>query len=289
MKKLNAFKLKFNSGRALRTLGALTGVAMLAACSAGGAQAGAEASGTPESSAASNDLLAQVKEAGKLRIGLEGTYKPYSFHDESGKLTGIETDISALIAKDLGVEPEYVETKWDSLIAGLDVGRYDIVINDIQPTPERAEKYDFSEPYIQAVGKVVVKEDSPLQKLEDIKGATAAQTPSSNWGVTAGEMGAQVVAVGGFTEAIELVKTGRAQAHANSLVTLQTYLQDHPDSGLRLLEGEITQDNSDVILLPKGADTLREAVNASLQKHLENGDLAQIFEKYVGSDLSPKA
>lgn len=288
MKHLKTFTLNQKAKRALQTLGTLGVVTMLAACSTGGTHASSGSQGT-HNSVATGNLLAQVKESGKLRIGLEGTYKPYSFHDENGKLTGIETEISTLIAKDLGVEAEYIETKWDSLIAGLEVGRYDIVINDIQPTPDRAQKYDFSDPYIQAVGKVIVKKDSPLQKLEDIKGATSAQTPSSNWGVTADEMGAKVLAVNGFTEAIELVKTGRAQAHTNSLVTLQTYLKDHPDSGLRLLEGEIIQDNSDVILLPKGADSLREAVNSSLHKHLENGDLARIFEKYVGMDLSPKS
>ena len=94
------------------------------------------------------DLLAKVKDEGKLIIGTEGTYAPFTFHDESGKLTGFDVEISQEVAKRLGVKAEFLETQWDAMFAGLDSKRFDMVANEVGIKPERQEKYDFSDPYI---------------------------------------------------------------------------------------------------------------------------------------------
>ncbi|MFP3741204.1 transporter substrate-binding domain-containing protein, partial [Burkholderia sp. SIMBA_019] len=59
------------------------------------------------------DELAQVKSSGVFRVGIEGTYAPFTYHDETGKLTGFDVDIASAIAQRLGVKPEFVEGKWD--------------------------------------------------------------------------------------------------------------------------------------------------------------------------------
>ena len=129
---------------------------LLAACSGGnGSSAG--------SAQSSSNLLESIKSAGKIRIGVEGTYRPYTYHDASGKLAGFEYDIAETLAKDLGVTAEYIETPWDSLIAGVDAGRYDIVLNNVAPTEERKKKYDFSVPYAHSRARVGVKKDSSLR------------------------------------------------------------------------------------------------------------------------------
>lgn len=89
------------------------------------------------------DELAQIKSAGVFKIGTEGTYAPFTYHDESGKLTGFDVEIGTAIAQRLGVKPQFVEGKWDGLIAGLDVNRYDAVINEVAITDARKAKYDF--------------------------------------------------------------------------------------------------------------------------------------------------
>jgi len=94
------------------------------------------------------DLLAKIKDEGKLLIGTEGTYAPFTFHDASGKLTGFDVEISREVAKRLGVEPEFKETQWDALFAGLDAKRFDMIANQVGIRPDRQEKYDFSDPYI---------------------------------------------------------------------------------------------------------------------------------------------
>ncbi|MDY3049997.1 MAG: transporter substrate-binding domain-containing protein, partial [Rothia sp. (in: high G+C Gram-positive bacteria)] len=118
----------------------------LSALTLGLAACGSSSSSNSASAAA--DKLQAIKDAGKIRIGFEGTFAPWNYHNEAGELVGMEKEIGDLIAADLGVSAEYTETPWDSLIAGVDADRYDIVINNVSPTEERKLKYDFSNPYV---------------------------------------------------------------------------------------------------------------------------------------------
>lgn len=264
---------------ALSAAGASALALALAAC-------GSSSSG---SSSAAADKLQAIKDAGKIRIGFEGTFAPWNYHNETGELVGMEKEIGDLIAADLGVEAEYTETPWDSLIAGVDADRYDIVINNVSPTEERKQKYDFSNPYVASEGKVAVLQDSELQTTADLNGATAASSETSNFRTLLEEAGAKMTIVTGFDEAIEQVLTGRVDACGNDAVTFAYYKEQHPDAPIRLLEGILGEPSTAAILMPKGATTLQTAINDSIAKHLENGDFKAIYEKYVGIDLSPKS
>ena len=259
------------------------------ALSAAGASALALALAACGSSSSSADKLQAIKDAGKIRIGFEGTFAPWNYHNEAGELVGMEKEIGDLIAADLGVTAEYTETPWDSLIAGVDADRYDIVINNVSPTEERKQKYDFSNPYVTSEGKVAVLQDSELQTIADLNGATAASSETSNFRTLLEEAGAKMTIVTGFDEAIEQVLTGRVDACGNDAVTFAYYQEQHPDAPIRLLDGVLGNASEAAILMPKGATTLQTAINDSIAKHLENGDFKAIYEKYVGIDLSPKA
>ncbi len=271
---------KINRRTALAATGASALALALAAC--GGS------SSTGSSTSAAADKLQAIKDSGKIRVGFEGTFAPWNYHNEAGELVGMEKEIADLIAADLGVKAEYIETQWDSLIAGVDADRYDIVINNVSATEERRAKYDFSKPYVASEGKVAVLESSSLQKVEDLKGSTAASSETSNFRTLLEEAGAQMTIVTGFDEAIEQVLTGRVDACGNDAVTFAYYQQQHPDAPIRLLDGILGEPSTASILMPKGASSLQEAINESIIKHLENGDFKAIYEKYVGVDLSPQ-
>ena len=89
------------------------------------------------STAMAGENLDAIKSAGELKIGTEGTYAPFTFHDKDNKLVGFDVEIGEVVAQKRGVKPEFVEGKWDGLIAGLDVKRYDAVINQVGTTEER--------------------------------------------------------------------------------------------------------------------------------------------------------
>lgn len=263
---------------------ALTGV--LAAC---GPKQQRGSDGSVESSAAKDlDVLARIQDSGTIRIGLEGTYRPYAFHDSSGKLVGFEKDIADAIAKALDAKPEYIETEWDSLIAGLDVDKYDIVVNNVGITPEREKKYLFTEPYARSVGRVAVPEDSKISSLKDIEGVRAAQTATSNWAEQMKGLGAEIVPVQGFAEAMELLTADRADATANDLVSFTTYQDEKPSAKFRLLEEELPDAATVGIIMGKQQTALKKKLDEILEKAKDDGSLKAIYEKWVGTDLTPE-
>ena len=111
--------------------------------------AGCSSKNSASSTAGSEPLnkLDSIQNSGKLVVALEGAWQPWSYHDETDTLVGYDVEVSRAIAEKLGVKPEYVESDWDSLFAGLDAGRYDMVCNGVEVTEERAKTYDFTVPY----------------------------------------------------------------------------------------------------------------------------------------------
>lgn len=243
----------------------------------------AEAAGT---STAADDALAKIQEAGVLTIGTEGTYAPYSYHDESGKLVGFDVEIAELIAEKLGVKAEFAETKWDAMIAGLDAKRFDIIANQVGITDARKEKYDFSEPYTYIHGALIVQKDNEdIKTFEDLAGKKSAQTLTSNWGQTAEQYGAELVGVDGFEQSVELIASGRADATINSEVALYDYLKQKPDAPIKVVA---LSDNPSIVGIPvrKGEDSLYEAVNKAILELKEDGKLTELSLKYFGVDIT---
>ena len=136
----------------------------------------------------------QALSTGVLRVGTEGTYAPFSFHDPgTGQLEGYDVDVARAVGDKLGVKVEFVETPWDSIFAALEAGRFDVVANQVTITPERQAKYDMSDPYAVGEGVIVTRaDDSTITSLADLKGKTAAQSMTSNWAKVARDAGAKV-------------------------------------------------------------------------------------------------
>lgn len=235
--------------------------------------------------AQSTNKLEQIQEAGTINIGLEGTFPPFSYHDETGALTGFEYEIAAQIAEDLGVEATYVETKWDSLIAGLDTDKYDFVINNISVTDERKEKYDFTIPYMESVAVLAKhKDNADIQTIEDLDGKKAAQTVTSNFAKDAEALGAEIVATTDLTSSIQLVEQGRADGTIHDRVTFLTYLQEKKDSPLTIVEGS-TSSSEIALILNKENEEFREKLNEIIKTRSEDGTFAAISEKYFGENI----
>ena len=236
--------------------------------------------------AAAQSALDQVKTAGALRIGTEGTYAPFTFHDASGTLVGFDVEIGQEIAKRLGVTAEFVEGPWDGLIAGIDANRYDVVINQVGITDARKEKYDFSEPYIASKAVLIVKGDNTtIASFADLAGKKAAQTLTSNFGKLAEENGAELVGTDGFDQSIALVLQGRADATINDSLSFYDFKKQQPDADLKIAA---TQENADYsgVLLAKGKPELLAAINAALEEIKADGTYAALSEKYFGADVS---
>ena len=155
--------------------------------------------------------LEDIQNAGVIKVGVEGTYQPYTYHDEDGNLTGFDVDVAKAIAEKLGVEVDFTEADWDSLLAGIDSGRIDTVINAVSVTDERKEKYDFAGPYFYIEQQVVIKKgNDEIKSWDDLKGKKVATNITSTPADIYKAAGAEVVAISTSDEAASLVLSGRA-------------------------------------------------------------------------------
>ena len=236
--------------------------------------------------AAAQSNLDAIKAAGVLKIGTEGTYAPFTYHDASGKLVGFDVEIGEAIAEKLGVKAEFLEGKWDGLIAGLDAKRYDVVINQVGITEERKKKYDFSDPYIASKAVLIVKADNEdIKRFEDLSGKRAAQSLSSNFGKLAEASGAELVGTDGFDQSIQLVLTGRADATINDSLSFLDFKKQKPDAPVKVVAEQADADYSGVILR-KGEPDLLAEINEALVAIREDGTYDVISQKYFGADVS---
>lgn len=234
------------------------------------------------------DQLAQIQKKGELVVAMEGTWSPWTYHDESDQLVGYDVEVANLIAEKLGVKAVFVEGEWDGLFAGLDAGRYDIVINGVEITEERGEKYDFTDPYAYIRTAIVVNgSNDEIQSFEDLNGKNTANTISSTYAELAESYGATVTGVDDLNQTFELLLSGRIDATLNAELTYYDYMKAHPDRDLKI--AALTEEASLVsIPLRKGAqsESLREAINRAIAEISESGELAKLSEKYFGSDIS---
>lgn len=233
------------------------------------------------------DLLAEVKDRGVLKIGTEGTYAPYSYHNEKGDLTGFDIEIGEAIAKQMGLKAEFVESNWDSCIAGLDAKRYDVVMNQVGITKERLTKYDFSTPYtIAKVVLLVSSDNNEITSFDKMQGKTSAQSMTSNFTRLAEGYGAKIVSTDGlFSKAVELVTTGRADATINDELTYLDYLNKQPNTKLKVV-AEQEEVSKNAVMIRKGNDSFRDAIDQALSELQENGTLKEISDRYFGKDIT---
>ena len=273
----------------LMSVMAAAGVLTLAGCSSNSGSSAA-ASGTASSAASTGaaDQLAAIQANGKLVVALEGAWQPWSYHDESDTLVGYDVEVSRAIAEKLGVEPEYVESDWDSLFAGLDAGRFDIVCNGVEVTDERAKTYNFTTPYGYIHTALAVRKDNEdIKSFEDLKGKTTANSLASTYMELAESYGATVQGIDTLEETIQLLTAGRIDATLNADVSFYDYLNVHPDADFKLVAQ--TEDASHVAIpVRKGDDSasLLEAINTAIEELRADGTLKALGEKYFGQDIS---
>ena len=266
---------------------AAAGVLTLSGCSNSSTSTAASA-GASSAAGSAADQLAAIQASGKLIVALEGAWQPWSYHDESDTLVGYDVEVSRAIAEKLGVAPEYVESDWDSLFAGLDAGRFDMVCNGVEVTDERALTYDFTTPYGYIHTALAVRKDNDeIKTFEDLKGKTTANSLASTYMELAESYGATVQGIDTLEETIQLLAAGRIDATLNADVSFYDYLNVHPDADFKIVAQ--TEDASHVAIpLRKGDNsaTLLEAVNNAIDELRADGTLKELSEKYFGQDIS---
>jgi len=240
----------------------------------------AAACGAPDS-----DKADRIQTAGVLRVGTEGVYAPFSYHDESGQLVGYDVDVVKAVGDKLGVKVEFVETPWDSMFAALEANRFDIVANQVTINAERKAKYDLSDPYAIGQGVIVTRaDDNSVKSLADLKGKIAAENPTSNWAELARANGARVESVDGFAQAIKLLNQGRVDVVVNDSIAVYQYLAETGDKTVKIAAE--TDEKSEQGFAARKDSGLLPELNKALKDLSNDGTLPKISEKYLKANVS---
>lgn len=234
-------------------------------------------------------LLDRINQHGTITVGTEGTFAPFTYHDRHGKLTGYDVEVTRAVAKKLGVTVDFKETPWDSMLAGLKSGRFDMVANQVAlTTKKRQATFDKSESYNWSGAILLARQDeNEINSVKDVKNKKAAQTLSSNYGELALKYQAKIVPVDGLAQSLLLIKQHRADVTFNDSLALLDFLKKYPDSEFKIVWESPNKKGSGFIL-NKDHQAALAKINAAILALKQDGTLKKIGEQFFGRDISVK-
>lgn len=233
-------------------------------------------------------LFDEIRQRGELRVGLEGTYPPFSFQDERGQLAGFEVEFAQALARELGVRAALQPTKWDGILAALESGRLDVVINQVTITPERQQTYDFTQPYTVSGIQVIVRSgmEDEITGPQDLAGRSVGVvlgTAYEEW-LRENVPDADIRTYDDDPTRNQDLIVGRIDAILNDRLIVGNLVKQ---SGGRIVAaGEPFATQRQAIALPKGNPELLAALNDGIDAMRADGSLSRISEKWFGSDVT---
>ena len=233
------------------------------------------------------DLLDEVKARGTLRIGVEGTYPPFNFRNDKGELDGFDIDIAKALAARLGVKPEFTTTEWSGILAGLQAGKFDVIVNQVAATDKRRETFDFSAPYVISYPQLIIRtgETRKLASAADLEGKTIGVGQGSNYAELAkGIAGAQVRTYPGAPEYLQDLASGRIDAAINDSLLIP-YLRDKTRLPVKA-GAPIGPAGSNAIPFRKGNPKFGQAIDKALGDMKADGSYAKISIRWFERDVS---
>lgn len=233
------------------------------------------------------DLLDTVKARGTLKIAVEGTYPPFNFKNAKGELDGFEVEIGKLLAQKLKLKPEFVTSEWSGILAGLQAGKFDIILNQVAATDKRREVFDFSQPYTLSSAQLIVRKNDTrhFKGLADLKGKKLGVGQGSNYADIAKAVdGVEVKTYPGAPEYLQDLALGRVDAALNDSLLIpylikQTKLPLKGGAPVGSVEGS-------AIPYLKGNPAFGAALDKALAEIKADGSFAKVSKKYFERDVS---
>ena len=252
----------------------------------------ATAIGFAGTAAHAQDLLDTVKSSGVLRIGMEGTYPPFNSRNAAGELEGFDVDVATAVAAKLGVKPQFITTEWSGIIAGLQAGKFDVIVNQVTITPQRKEILDFSQPYTFSAAQLIQRANDKreFKSLNEFKGdKKLGVTLGTNYDQMARAVqGINVQTYPGAPEKLRDLASGRIDATLDDRLMLPYIIKT---SNLPLRTGAILPGGEQEMGIPfkKGNPQFEKAINGALSAMENDGTLKKISMHWFGTDVTRPA
>ncbi|MEO5917684.1 MAG: transporter substrate-binding domain-containing protein [Luteolibacter sp.] len=221
-----------------------------------------------------------------LRIGMELTYPPFEMQDKAGNPDGVGVKLAEALAKKLGRPLKIVPMDFSGLIPALKTGNIDLVISSMTATDERRQSIDFSDPYAFTGLALLVRKDSDVQSIEDLKkpGRTIsakATTTGETWALNNLPKAKRVVFEDQTACVLEVVQ-GRVDAFIYDQLSIYQYAQENKDTTRGLLKPFVEE--SWAIGIAKGHDELKTQVNAFLDEFRAEGGFGKLGDQYLKNE-----
>lgn len=237
---------------------------------------------------ASENLLSKVKERGTLLVGLEGTYPPFSFQGDDGKLTGFEVEFADALAQHLGVKATLKPTKWDGMLASLDSKRIDVVINQVTITDERKKKYDFSMPYTVSGIQALVKKghEADIHSAADLKGKKVGVGLGTNYEewLRQNVQGVDIRTYDDDPTKYQDLRVGRIDAILVDRLAALDLVKKTKDT--LAVAGDAFSRQEAGVAVRKDNDDLVKAIDTAIAEMQKDGSLKALSEKWFGADVT---
>lgn len=256
---------------------------------AGETEAAGETATAGETEGAAAGEYTTIKD-GVLMVGLEIGYPPMEYFDEDGATPiGFDVELATALAEEMGLELELCDTAWDGIFAGVDTGKYDVVISSVSWTEDRNSNYLLSKTYVANAPVLVVPNDSDIADIMDLEGKSVAVQMET----TADYLVQRYVGEGLNTDlrqyekvinAFDELKTGRVDAVCTDAVVASYYLGDEASNYKNVWEAE--EKEPICMCFKKGNDALKDAMETALDNVKASGKLGEIATKYFGSDIT---
>ncbi len=218
-----------------------------------------------------------------LVMGTNAAFPPYEFKDESGNVTGIDAEIAAAVAAELGMELEIKDMAFESLITAVSSGAVDIVLAGMTVTPEREESVNFTTSYATGVQVVIVPEDSAIATIDDLAGKKiGVQTGTTGDIYCADDYGEDAIARYD-NGALAIAALGNGQVDCVVIDNEPAKAFVEANDGLKILDTEYITENY-AAAIAKDNTELLEKVNGALAVLDENGKLDEIIAKYIKAE-----
>ncbi len=251
----------------------------LALAGCGGKQEAAKTEGTNPSPPAEKKIL---------KVSTEAAYAPFEFKDKDNNIVGFDAEFIRAVAKEMGYEAELTHVAWDGLIPSLESGAADIVISAMTITEERKKSTLFSEPYLNIVQSVGIKEGSPIKSLDDLKGKTIGvqnNTTGHYWAakfynVKPEDNFDKIKKFDTTPDALEALKTGAVDAVVADKPVVLAYIKENPNSKLTKVDSDKFEKEYYGMAMKLGNEELAKKVNDAIKKVKENGTYDSLVKKY---------
>jgi polar amino acid transport system substrate-binding protein len=237
-------------------------------------------------SAARADQLDDIIKAKKIRIATDLAIPPSGMIDGSMKPTGSDVETAQLLAKDWGLELEFVQTTGATRIPNIQTGKADIIISTLSVTPDRAKVIDFTKAYAALQSEVGCLKSQNVKGWEDLKATTIGVSRGTTQDTTLTNMKDKELKVARYDDDATMVTaavSGQADCIATSATIINQIGVKNPN---RPFESKVPITTFDLAIgVKKGEPKLVEKLNAWISDNLKNGKLNAIYKKFHGSEL----